>query len=91
MLRVRAYAISFIAWLYPVLDFAFGLKLFPTIFCYSLSLKVGADIANICNEAAIYAARRRTKRGIEQRVKTLEPPFFQFRVTYGNKLLRMEM
>ncbi|CDJ42020.1 AFG3 ATPase family protein, putative [Eimeria tenella] len=28
---------------------------------------VGADIANICNEAAIYAARRRTKRGIEQR------------------------
>ncbi|KAL8439763.1 hypothetical protein Efla_002665 [Eimeria flavescens] len=28
---------------------------------------VGADIANVCNEAAIYAARRRTKRGIEQR------------------------
>ncbi|OEH75639.1 afg3 ATPase family [Cyclospora cayetanensis] len=28
---------------------------------------VGADIANVCNEAAIYAARRRSKRGIEQR------------------------
>ncbi|KAL8446883.1 hypothetical protein Emed_004762 [Eimeria media] len=28
---------------------------------------VGADIANVCNESAIYAARRRTKRGIEQR------------------------
>ncbi|KAL8270547.1 hypothetical protein Esti_005518 [Eimeria stiedai] len=31
------------------------------------TLQVGADIANVCNESAIYAARRRTKRGIEQR------------------------
>ena len=32
------------------------------------AFQVGADIANVCNESAIYAARRRTKRGIEQRV-----------------------
>ena len=51
---------SFVLYFY----FQFHMRLLP--------FKVGADIANICNEAAIYAARRRTKRGIEQRVRIVK-------------------
>lgn len=51
------------------------LKLSPRIDPHALAERmaaltpgmVGADIANVCNESAIYAARRRTKHGIEQR------------------------
>ncbi|KYF44164.1 ATP-dependent metallopeptidase HflB subfamily protein [Toxoplasma gondii TgCatPRC2] len=51
------------------------LRLAPTIDAVALSERmaaltpgfVGADIANLCNEAAIQAARRRSKVGVEQR------------------------
>nr|CEL66416.1 TPA: Cell division protease FtsH homolog, related [Neospora caninum Liverpool] len=51
------------------------LRLAPTIDSVALAERmaaltpgfVGADIANLCNEAAIQAARRRSKLGVEQR------------------------
>lgn len=50
---------------------------FPRSFCPSFLdsfPQVGADIANLCNEAAIQAARRRSKTGVEQQVRNLLPP-----------------